>query len=301
MSESMLFHKSVLVDEVLFYLDPQPNGLYIDATFGSGGHARAILQKEPTCSVIGIDWDKASLDRYAPLIAEQFGDRFIPIWGNFALLYKLLKKIDVAQVNGILADFGTSQMQIAEQPGFSLYSDAPLDMRMSMAHHKTTAAQVLSTASEEKLFHIFADFGEERFSRKIARAIVNERSKNKFKTTRQLAEFIKRIVPHKPQIKIHPATRVFQALRIYVNQELDNIRSFLKGSLPFLADQGRLVCISFHSLEDRLVKQFFHDQERENKLRVLTKKVVKPTDEEVLANPSARSAKLRAAAKICSK
>ena len=294
----MLFHKSVLVEEVLTYLNPQPHKIYIDATFGSGGHTRAILEKEPTCRVIGIDWDRSSLDRYAPLIEEEFGDRFIPVWGNFALLYKLLKKIDLQQVDGILADFGTSQMQIADQPGFSLYTDAPLDMRMSAAHHKTTAAELLNTASEDKLLRIFSDLGEERFSRKIARAIVKERGRKRFKTTQQLADFIKGLVPYKREAKIHPATRVFQALRIYVNQELDNIRSFLKGALPPLAPQGRLVCISFHSLEDRLVKQFFIDQSLAGKLKILTKKVVVPSSQEVASNPSSRSAKLRAAFKI---
>jgi len=298
MNNPTFFHKSVLIEEVLTYLNLQPNGVYLDATFGSGGHTRAILEKEPTARVIGIDWDRSSLDRYAPLIIEEFGDRFTPIWGNFAQLYKLLKKIGISQVNGILADFGTSQMQIAEQPGFSLYTDAPLDMRMSAAHHKTTAAELLNTASEAKLFQIFSELGEERFSRKIARAIVKERGRKKFETTKQLATFIAGLVPYKREAKIHPATRVFQALRIYVNQELDNIRSFLKGAVPVLVSQGRLVCISFHSLEDRLVKQFFINEELAGRLAVVTKKVVVPSKEEVAANPSSRSAKLRAAVKI---
>lgn len=298
MDQPSFFHKSVLVEEVIAYLNPQSHKIYIDATFGSGGHTRAILEKEPTCRVIGIDWDQRSLDRYAPLITEQFGDRFIPVWGNFALLYRLMKKIDVQKVDGILADFGTSQMQIAEQPGFSLYSDAPLDMRMSASHHKTTAEELLRTASEDKLFQIFSELGEERFSRKIARAIVKERGRNRFRTTKQLAHFIASLVPYKREAKIHPATRVFQALRIYVNQELDNIRSFLKGGISLLAPHGRFVCISFHSLEDRLVKQFFIDEALAGKLDILTKRVVIPSKEEILSNPSSRSAKLRAAVKI---
>ncbi len=298
MTVSTIIHKSVLVGEVLEYLDPKPNEIYIDATFGSGGHTYAILQKEPTCTVIGIDWDKDSLDRYTARITDKFGDRFIPVWGNFAQLYKLLKKINVKQVDGILADFGTSQMQIATKPGFSLYSDAPLDMRMSAAHYKTTAAHILGTASEDKLARIFFEYGEERYAKKIAREIVAARSKRRFKTTKQLAEFVKRIVPYRRESRIHPATRVFQALRIYVNQELENIHSFLRSTSSILADQGRLVCISFHSLEDRLVKQFLHDQSGAGKFKVLTKRVVVPSDEEIQANPSARSAKLRAAVKI---
>lgn len=298
MNKPTFFHKSVLVNEVVGYLDPQPGGTYIDATFGSGGHTRALLEKEPTCRVIGIDWDSNSLDRYAPLITETFGDRFMSLWGNFAHLYKLIKQTDVRQVDGILADFGTSQMQIAQQPGFSLYVDRPLDMRMSAAHHKTTAKELLNTASEDKLLQIFSELGEERYSRKIARAIVKERSKNRFETTKQLAAFIASIVPYAREVKIHPATRIFQALRIYVNQELDNIRSFLKGAMPILVPGGRLVCISFHSLEDRLVKQFFMDEARAGRVEILTHKVVIPTEQEVAANPSSRSAKLRAAVKV---
>lgn len=298
MDTTALFHKSVLVHEVLTYLNPQPQALYVDATFGSGGHTRAILEKEPTCRVIGIDWDRMALERYAPLISEQFDDRFTPVWGNFAYLSKLLKKIGVYQVDGILADFGTSQMQIAEQPGFSLYIDAPLDMRMSPAHQKTTAYELLNTASEDKLFQILSELGEERFSRKIARAIVKERGRKTFKTTQQLATFVAGLVPYKREAKIHPATRVFQALRIYINQELENIHSFLTGAVPLIASGGRLVCISFHSLEDRIVKQFFLAQKQLSILEILTKKVVVPSVEEVRANSSSRSAKLRAALKL---
>src|SRR3972149_3714333 len=149
MSKDLFFHKSVLVQEVLEYLDPRPNALYVDATFGSGGHTRAILEKQPGCTVIGVDWDAISLDTYAPLLQEEFGDRFIPVWGSFAHLYKLLKKQKITQVDGILADFGTSQMQILERPGFSFSQDSPLDMRMSSSHQRSTAAHVVNYAAEE--------------------------------------------------------------------------------------------------------------------------------------------------------
>lgn len=294
MASDLFFHKSVLIEEVIFYLNLQPNGTYIDATFGSGGHTKAILQKEPTCTVIGIDWDKTSLDTYAPLVTQQFGDRFIPVWGNFAHLYKLIKKLDIKKVQGILADFGTSQMQIKERPGFSFTQNTPLDMRMSSSHYKETAADIVNSASYQKLVSIFKDYGEERFAGKIARAIIEDRTKKRFKTTRDLAGLIERIVPHKKS-GMHPATRVFQALRIYVNQELDHIRSFLAGATDALAPEGRLVCISFHSLEDRLVKQFVRDKAHEGVLESLTPKGVVPTDEEVAENPSSRSARLRAA------
>jgi 16S rRNA (cytosine1402-N4)-methyltransferase len=291
-------HKSVLVTEVIFYLNVKPHGIYVDATFGSGGHTRAILQKEPTARVIGIDWDMQSLDQYGSRIIEEFGDRFTPVFGNFAHLYKLLKKININFVDGILADFGTSQMQIIERPGFSIYRDTPLDMRMSLSHQQITAAHVVNTASPDQLADIFYQFGEERFSRKIAKAIGEHRVKKPFTTTKELADFVAKIVPWPKHGKIHPATRVFQALRIYVNQELENITAFLEGAFTLLVPQGRLVCISFHSLEDRIVKQFFKEKKEENSLAILTKKVITASQAELHENPSARSAKLRAAERI---
>ncbi len=294
----LFFHKSVLVNEVLFYLHLKPAGIYVDATFGSGGHTRAILQQDPTVRVIGIDWDIQSLNTYAPIVQQEFGERFIPLFGNFAHLYKLLKKANISAVDGILADFGTSQMQINERPGFSLYRDMPLDMRMSLSHQQSTAAEIINSASQTLLADIFYTYGEERFARKIAAAIVHDREKKPFTTTKEFADFIARIVPRQKHTKIHPATRVFQALRIYVNQELDNITSFLKGAPAVMQREGRLVCISFHSLEDRLVKQFFKEKEGMGELEILTKKVVVATPQELQQNPSARSAKLRAAARI---
>jgi 16S rRNA (cytosine1402-N4)-methyltransferase len=294
-----LLHKSVLVEEVIFYLNVKPHGIYVDATFGSGGHTRAILTKEPTAQVIGIDWDINSLTTYSSLIVQEFGEgRFIPVFGNFAHLYKLLRKISVDKVDGILADFGTSQMQIIERPGFSIYRDTPLDMRMSLSHQKIMAAQVVNTASAELLADIFYTYGEERLARKIAQAIVEQRTRKLFYTTKELADLVARIVPWPKHGKIHPATRVFQALRIYINQELENIKAFLKGAVGALAPQGRLVCISFHSLEDRLVKQFLREKADTGELKIVTKKVMGPTPEELQRNPSARSAKLRAAERI---
>ncbi len=256
------------------------------------------MERDPTITVIGIDWDLQSLNTYAPLIQHDFGHRFIPLFGNFAHLYKLLKKINISVVNGILVDFGTSQMQISERPGFSIYKDMPLDMRMSLSHQKETAADIINTASPQLLADIFYTYGEERYSRKIAAAIVYDRVKKPFTTTKQLADLITRIVPWPKHIKIHPATRVFQALRIYVNQELENITAFLKGVPDLLAHEGRLVCISFHSLEDRMIKQFFKEKADEGVFKIMTKKVITATQEEVRRNPSSRSAKLRAAARI---
>jgi len=289
-----IIHKSVLVKEVLHYLDIKPGGLYLDATFGSGGHTRAILESESTCHVIAMDWDTKTIDTYGSELLEEFPGRITFLWGNFSLVYKILKKHKIGKLDGILADFGTSQMQIVEGSGFSVYRDTPLDMRMSTSHQKITAAQIVNEASEEELREIFWRYGQERYTKQIARAIVEDRVKKRFKTTKQLAEMIERIVPYNKKRKIHPATRVFQALRICVNKELDNITSFMSASIQLLKPGGRLVLISFHSLEDRLVKQFFADRVQSGQVELLTPKVVIAQKEEVEKNPSSRSAKLRA-------
>lgn len=294
--KGIFLHKPVLVQEVLEYLNVRPGKTYLDVTFGSGGHTRAILQADPTCKVIAMDWDTVSLDTYIPLLQEEFGDRIIPVWGNFSLLFKLLKKHKIQKVDGILADFGTSQMHLHQRAGFSFHRDSPLDMRMSPPHQQVTAAQVLNEFSEEALRELFWQLGEEKQARKIARAIVEEREKHPFETTRDLALLIEKIIPTRG--KIHPATRVFQALRMYVNKELENIHSFLPVAVQALNPGGRLVCISFHSLEDREVKQFFREMADEGVVKLLTKKVVVPTEEEVRENPSSRSSKLRAVERI---
>lgn len=287
-------HVPVLVTEVLHYLHPQPHGLYVDATFGSGGHTKAILEKEPTCRVIALDWSEKALETFGEPLQETFGDRITLVWGNFAHLYKLLKRQRVGPVDGILADFGTSQVQIFQEAGFSVYRDTPLDMRMSPAHQKITAAQVLNEFSEEKLRTIFWEYGQERYAKQIVRAIIEQRSRQPFKTTMQLAKLVERAVPRNKKQFIHPATRVFQALRIFVNNELDNIQAFLKSAIGLLKSNGRLVCISFHSLEDRLVKQIFKAEKEKGLATILTDKVVRATEQEIADNPSSRSAKLRA-------
>jgi 16S rRNA (cytosine1402-N4)-methyltransferase len=287
-------HKPVLVQEVLTYIDPQPGKTYLDVTFGAGGHTRAILEKEPTCKVIAMDWDEKTLEQFGVPLQEEFGDRLQLVWGNFALLYRILKREGIKKVDGILADFGTSQVQIGAYPGLSLFKDAPLDMRMSPSHQKETAEEVVNCASERELADIFFTFGQERYSRRVARAIVEKRATSRIRTTKELVALINGVIPTVPG-SIHKATRVFQALRIYVNRELCNIRAFLPAALQALNTGGRLVCISFHSLEDRLVKQFFMEQAEQGLVKVLTPKVVVPTEQEVAANASSRSSKLRAA------
>lgn len=293
--KSAIFHKSVLVQEVLHYINVKPGAVYLDATFGTGGHTRAILEKESTCKVVALDWDAKVLEDYGKPLEEEFGDRLRLIWGNFALLYKIVKTEKITPFDGILADFGTSQIQILERPGFSVYRDTPLDMRMSPSYQQLTAADLIAQASEKKLADIFWQLGEERYARKIARVIVNEREHRPIKTTGQLASLVEKVIPRKKQGKIHPATRVFQALRIFINKELENIKGFLETAIRQLKPCGRLVCISFHSLEDRIVKNFFHEKAVGRQLQILTPQVVTASEKEILQNPSARSAKLRAA------
>lgn len=300
-SHNTKYHKSVLIREVLEYLDPKSKGVYVDATFGGGGHTKAILDANPNCTVIAFDWDKVALDKNGEPLKEIYGDRLKLVWGNFAQVSFLLKRIGVNKVDGMLADFGTSQFQIKEKAGFSFKNDAPLDMRMSTAHQKITAADVLNTSSADQLRKIFWEYGEERAANKIVKEILDYRKTKRFKTTGQLVEVIEKVLTPQREKKIHPATRVFQALRIYVNDELGNINSFLKASLDVVKPGGRVVCISFHSLEDRLVKRFFQENKKNvlgKGFEILTPKVVVPTDEEISNNPSSRSSKLRAA-QVC--
>lgn len=297
--ENKTYHKSVLINEVLQYLNPEPNKTYLDATFGGGGHTKAILEKEPNCNVIALDWDKTAIDKNYPELKKIYGDRLKVIWGNFASIKKIIEKENIKNINGVLADFGTSQYQIANTPGMSFQTDTPLDMRMSQAHFYFKASDIVNRYAEKELADIIFKYGEERFSRQIAKAIVEQRRKEKFSTTKQLADLIENIIPRSKvfkKYKIHPATKTFQALRIFVNKELENIEIFLRDSLEIIEPNSNIVCISFHSLEDRIVKNFF--RENKNTLETLTKKPITATQEELEINPSSRSAKLRAAKKL---
>ena len=299
-NQELVFHKPVLMNEVLQYMNPQEGKTYLDVTFGTGGHTKALLQAAPTCKVIAMDWDSVTLEKYGNPLLDEFGSRLSLVWGNFSNLYKILKNERITKIDGILADFGTSQIQIADRAGLSFAKNTPLDMRMSPAHQQVTAEQVVNKFTELKLRQLFWQLGDEPHAKEIAHAILQERVKHKrqIKTTGHLVEIINRVVPFNRRARIHPATRVFQALRIYVNHELDNIHSFLPAALSALQPNGNLVCISFHSLEDRIVKSYFQEQEGLGTLEILTPKVVIAGEQELHDNPSARSAKLRAAKKI---
>jgi 16S rRNA (cytosine1402-N4)-methyltransferase len=286
-----MMHVSVLLDAAIDYLAIRPDGTYVDATFGAGGHSRAILSRlSPNGRLIAIDADPDAIARAQALT----NPNFTFVHANFSELRTILNDCGVAQVDGVLFDLGVSSMQLDNaERGFSFRDDAPLDMRMN-PYRGRSAYDILSTASERELADIFFMYGEERAARRIAHAIVLRRNAGKLpKTTYEFAQFVAGVV-HRPgkRERIHPATRVFQALRIAVNDELDVLRNGLVAAIDTLRAGGRIVAISFHSLEDRIVKQTFRDDER---LDVLTKKPLVPSEKEMAENPRARSAKMRAA------
>ena len=307
-------HRSVLLQEALDLLDARKGGVFVDATLGMGGHTEAILQANANNEVIAFDQDNNAL-ALARERLEPFGNRVNLVHSNFAELGKVLKNARREQVDGVLADLGVSSLQLDDaERGFSFRFEAPLDMRMDASSDLPTAADLLATLSEEEIANTIYRFGEERFSRRIARRIVERREAgNPVKTTGELAELVERSVRRSPKDKIHPATRTFQALRIAVNREMEVLESFLKEAIESLKTEGRLAVITFHSLEDRIVKQAFQRMSgrcqcppripvcvcgAKKMIEILTRKPIAPTEEEIDANPRSRSAKLRAVKKI---
>ncbi|HEY8298528.1 MAG TPA: 16S rRNA (cytosine(1402)-N(4))-methyltransferase RsmH [Candidatus Baltobacteraceae bacterium] len=283
-------HTPVFLEPALSYLAIRPDGIYVDATFGAGGHSRGILERLSGGRLIALDADPSAIERAATITDSAFC--FVP--GNFRELSPILDELGVAQIDGILYDLGVSSMQFDEgQRGFSFREDAPLDMRMN-PHAGKSAYDVLMTASETELADIFFYYGQERASRRIARVIVARRTSGTLPaTTIEFAQMVSGLL-HRPgkRERIHPATRVFQALRIAVNDELDALKDGLGAAVGRLRGAGRIVAISFHSLEDRIVKHALREDDR---LEVLTRKPVAPDEAEIARNPRARSAKLRAA------
>jgi 16S rRNA (cytosine1402-N4)-methyltransferase len=291
-------HIPVLTGAVLHYLRPERGGLFVDCTVGLGGHARTLLEAGAT-RVIGIDRDAEALAVARDTLAG-WRDRVDLVHADYRALDAVLESRGVTRVDGALADFGVSSLQLDEPGrGFSFQRDDPLDMRMDRSTGET-AAELVARSSEEELADAIFAFGEERFSRRIARAIVNARRGQPIVTTGRLAAIVRRAVPRRGHQRIDPATRTFQALRIRVNRELEGIDRFLETAVRRLREGARLVVIAFHSLEDRIVKHTFRELAASNHgtTRVLTAKPVTPSDEDVRRNPRARSAKLRAAERI---
>jgi 16S rRNA (cytosine1402-N4)-methyltransferase len=290
-------HEPVLTAEALTFLAPARGGLFVDCTVGLGGHTRALLAAGAT-RVIGLDRDRDALDMAAAGLAA-FGDRAELVHADFRSLAGVLAARGIEAIDGALADLGVSSLQFdAEGRGFSFRRDEPLDMRMDR-RAGATAADLVNAASEGELADVIFRFGEERHSRRIARAVVEARRRGPIATTGQLAAIVRRAAPTRGWQRIDPATRTFQALRIWVNRELEGLDAFLRDVATRLRSGGRVVVISFHSLEDRIVKHTFRALERaEAIVKVLTKRPVVPGEAELARNPRARSAKLRAAERV---
>jgi 16S rRNA (cytosine1402-N4)-methyltransferase len=289
-----------MVQEVLEGLQCQSGRTYLDGTVGLGGHAEAILIKSaPSGRLVGLDQDLANL-RKATARLKPFSSRSLLIHSNYSQLTKVLESLQIVSVAGILLDLGLSTEQLKTSGrGFSFGGDETLDMRMNPDAQTSTAADLLNITPEAELNRLFWELGEERWARRIARRIVQVRRQTPLTTTAQLVDLIKHVVPAKTAFgRIHPATRVFQALRIAVNQELDKLAAFIPQAITALESQGRLLIISYHSLEDRIVKRAFLQAEQSGQLQRLTKKPLVPQRDEIRRNPSARSAKLRIAAKV---
>ena len=286
-------HVPVLLDEVRELLQPQRGGTFVDCTLGLGGHARMVLEHDAT-RLIGIDRDPDALAMARAALAE-FGDRVAFVHADYRDLDAVLDAQGVKEVSGMLADLGVSSMQLdREGRGFSFRRDEPLDMRMDRSQGETAAA-LIDRVDEKELADAIYRFGEERRSRQVARAIVMARQQAPIETTGRLAEIVRRAVAARGWQRIDPATRTFQALRIWVNRELDGLDSFIGRAAARLQPSGRLVVISFHSLEDRVVK---HTLRGLDGLKVLTKHPIVASEAEAAANPRARSAKLRGAEKL---
>ncbi len=318
-------HVPVLLRETLRFLAPDRGGWFVDCTVGLGGHASALLEIAPTVRLLGIDRDPQALAKAAARLAP-YGDRVRLMPGRFANVADLVAEAGVGPVTGLLADLGVSSMQLdVPERGFALAHDGPLDMRMSASvrdgdqerDHETepqrTAADIINSESEAELTRIFREYGEERHARRIARAVVHDRVERPFETTAELRSLIERVKPARPgrSRRIHPATLAFQGLRIEVNRELEELRSLMNTASDLLDQDGRMVIISYHSLEDRIVKHTLRDlatgeidritgrpRAETQVIEVLTRKPVRPSEDEVAANPRSRSARLRAGRRL---
>jgi 16S rRNA (cytosine1402-N4)-methyltransferase len=286
-------HEPVMVPEVLELLAPARGGLFVDCTVGLGGHSRALLEAGAD-RVLALDRDPSAL-AIAGEALSAFSSRIELVHADYRDLDRLLDERGIAAVSGTLADLGVSSMQLdADGRGFSFRRDEPLDMRMDQTRGPS-AADLIRDAAETELADVIYQFGEERYSRRVARAIVYARAETPIDTTGRLAGVVRRAVPHRGHQRIDPATRTFQALRIWVNRELDGLDRFLERAARRLLAGARLAVITFHSLEDRIVKHTFRAIARADEgLRIVTKRPLSPADEEVGRNPRARSAKLRA-------
>ena len=307
------YHESVMKNEVLHYLNVHMEGVIVDGTLGDGGHTEFILKNTaPEIRVFAIDRDRSAIERARERLSP-FRDRVTLAYGNLGDLKSLAVQNGIIRIVGLLMDLGVSSPQL-DTPGrgFSIQHDGPLDMRMDLSQ-KTSAADLLKKLSDAELIAIFKNFGEERYSKRIVRAIRKEQAERPITTTGELSRIVAKVVASPRHTRIHPATRTFQALRIAVNDELEQLKLALQDVIGLLNSTARLVVISFHSLEDRIVKTFFRDEQkgcscppkipmcicgRTQTLKILTRKPIVPSEEEVARNPRSISAKLRVAERV---
>jgi len=289
------FHTPALLKEVIRGLNIRPNGKYIDATIGGGGHAAEIIKRGG--KVLGIDQDQDSIEYIKANSQKQIAkSQLVLVRGNFSNIAKIARERDYERADGVLFDLGVSSYQIERSGrGFSFLRDEPLDMRMS-EDAVLTAYAIINKATKDELYNIFSKFGEEKNARAISDGIVRARQVKPIETSRELGEIVAGVVRNKGGR--HPATRVFQALRIVVNSEIDNLKMGVGGAFEILAPNARLAVISFHSLEDRVVKLFFARLVQDRRARLINKKVIAASEEEIRTNRRARSAKLRIIEKI---
>ena len=302
-------HKSVLLEETIRNLKVKPDGIYVDGTLGGGGHAYEVCrQLSAKGSLIGIDQDEAAIEAAGERLQE-FGDRVTIIRSNYCNMKKELQKIGISSVDGIVLDLGVSSYQLDNaERGFTYREDVPLDMRMDLRGSRT-ARDIVNTYTENELYRVLRDYGEEKFAKKIARNICTARSEKPIETTGELIELIKQSIPMKMRaVGGHPAKKTFQAIRIELNQELEVLRNSLDDMIELLNDGGRICIITFHSLEDRIVKTIFRRNEnpctcppdfpvcvcgKTSMGRVITRKPILPDEEEIAVNKRSKSAKLR--------
>lgn len=315
-AEDNPLHKPVLLDEVIEYLDPKPNQNYIDGTVGAGGHAERILEKTgPHGRLIGFDLNAEAIKQAGKRL-KKYKNRVTLYHSNYSQIDRVVyEQSGLHKISGVLLDLGISSFQLeSKSRGFSFQIDGPLDMRFGGPDQTLTAEEIVNKWSEKELIGILQSYGEERHSWAIAQEIVKARKEKIIKTTGELVQIIEKVYSNKPKPKkIHPATKTFQALRIAVNDELDSLRRALPQALSVLSPKGRLAVISFHSLEDRIVKQFFRQEAtgclcppefpvcrcgHKEQITLITKKVITPSLAEIKQNYRARSAKLRVAEKI---
>jgi 16S rRNA (cytosine1402-N4)-methyltransferase len=307
-------HRPVLLRESIELLGAHRGGLFLDGTLGLGGHSEAILEASEGARVIGIDRDREALELARQRLAK-YGPRFRGVHANFREIARVVAEAGEPDVQGVLVDLGVSSLQFdTAERGFSFRHDAPLDMRMDASGDEETAAELLARLPEEEIARIIFEYGEERRSRRISRWIIERRERGEpVETTKELADLVARAVGYRKTDKVHPATRTFQALRIAVNRELEGLSEFVETVIDLLQPDGRFVAISFHSLEDRIMKQTLRRLAGQcecsprapvcscgarRAVEILTRRPVVPGEEEVSENPRARSAKLRACRKL---